>query len=520
MGYAHDITLAYEICSNDTSEWSYPQAFTLGNVFSWGQQCLNQSFRYLRITNITETTANINELVFLDENQQSILPINYLTYATVFDENEQLPAAIDYYSNGYFDEIYYTRTAYEFMNGLPTYETTHPPFGKILIALGASIWGTNAFGFRFMGALFGILMLPFLYLLGRNITNSRLLGFATSFLFAFDFMHYTQTRLTTIDVFITFFVILMYYFMNQYCSHSFYDSKLMHTFFPLGACGIAFGFGIASKWTGAYAGIGLALLFFWQLKIRYTEYKYAKETPTLITNGISHSDIIKNFTTLTWKTIGFCILFFIIIPFLLYTLSYIPFVEPSLGSDSKNLFTKMLLNQKYMLYYHSTLDATHPYSSLWYEWPTMIRPIFYYSKIGLDTIRQGISAFGNPLIWWAGIPCFFYMLYLLISKHDKNAAFICISYFAQYLPWCFISRCTFIYHYFPSVPFVVLMIIYSLKQLENFTTPKIFRTILILYCIATFCLFLLFYPVLTGTETTTEFVNTFLKWQTSWALIQ
>lgn len=31
------------------------------------------------------------------------------------------------------------------------------------------------------------------------------------FLFAFDFMHFTQTRIATIDVYITFFVIAMYY---------------------------------------------------------------------------------------------------------------------------------------------------------------------------------------------------------------------------------------------------------------------------------------------------------------------
>lgn len=81
------------------------------------------------------------------------------------------------------------------------------------------------------------------------------------FLFAFDFMHFTQTRIATIDVYITFFVIAMYYFMYYYCSMSFYDTPLYKTFVPLGLCGICMGLGIASKWTGIYAGCGLALLF-------------------------------------------------------------------------------------------------------------------------------------------------------------------------------------------------------------------------------------------------------------------
>ena len=36
------------------------------------------------------------------------------------------------------------------------------------------------------------------------------------------------------------------------------------------------GFGVASKWTGAYAGAGLGVIFFIDLYRRYREYKFAK----------------------------------------------------------------------------------------------------------------------------------------------------------------------------------------------------------------------------------------------------
>ena len=49
----------------------------------------------------------------------------------------------------------------------------------------------------------------------------------------------------------------------------------------------------------------------------------------------------------------------------------------------------------------------------------MYRPIWYYSGIVTDTVHEGISAFGNPLVWWAGIPAFLFMLYLGIKKKDK-----------------------------------------------------------------------------------------------------
>ena len=68
-----------------------------------------------------------------------------------------------------------------------------------------------------------------------------------------------------------------------------------------------------------------------------------------------------------------------------------------------------------MFNYHSGLEATHPYSSSWYQWPTMVRPIWYYSGYVTDAVKEGISAFGNPLVWWGGIPAFLYVLYLLVT---------------------------------------------------------------------------------------------------------
>ncbi len=47
----------------------------------------------------------------------------------------------------------------------------------------------------------------------------------------------------------------------------------------------------------------------------------------------------------------------------------------------------MLTNQTSMFNYHSGLEATHPYSSSWYQWPTMVRPIWYYSGYLTDAVK-------------------------------------------------------------------------------------------------------------------------------------
>lgn len=516
LGSYHNCQFALEVTENDNPEWHVVEGFekiTMKSVFCWSNVYLPDDCKNIRLTCLSEQ-ASIMELVLIDQKDNAFMPVNAPDYHALFDEGDLLPDAISFRNGTYFDEIYHARTAYEFLTGRTTYETTHPPFGKILISLGVAIFGMTPFGWRIAGTVFGILMLPLLYLLGRNITRERFFAGLSCLLFAVDFMHFTQTRIATIDVFVTFFIILMYYFMYKYCQMSFYDTSLKKTFLPLGACGIAMGFGIASKWTGVYAGAGLAVLFFATLYRRYAEYRYALKTPADSSNGIKHKTIINNFKPHAIKTILFCLVFFVLIPAVIYVLSYIPFV----GSH-EGLLEKMWHNQELMLGYHSGLEATHPYSSSWHQWPTMIRPIFYYSGIISSTARQGISAFGNPLVWWVGIPAFLYMIYLIIKEKDRTAAILCISYLAQYLPWCLVSRLTFIYHYFPSVPFVVLMIVYAAQQIKKRTNENTFRMWIILYAAAAVGLFIIFYPVLSGQTVSISYVNALLRWMDTWVLV-
>lgn len=500
--------------STDGQTWGNDQNLSMKNVFTWHQIALADGQTYVKLINNSED-ATVGEFTFRTADGEIVIPLNSADYPALFDESDTLPETFDYRSSAYFDEIYYFRTANEFITGQPAYENTHPPLGKSLIALGALLFGTNPFGFRFMGTLFGVLMLPFLYIFAQNITSNRFIASITTLCFAFDFMHYTQTRLATIDVYIVFFIILMFCFMERYLRLSFYDTKLTKTFLPLGLSGIAFGLGIACKWSGFYAGAGLAILFFTSLYQRFQEYRYACAHPKETTNGIAHSHIVKSFLPNTYKTIGFCMVFFVVLPLVIYILSYLPFRDYS----QDGLLTRMWNNQFTMFNYHSKLEATHPYSSLWYQWPTMIRPVFYFSKTVGDGLYQGISAFGNPLVWYTAIPAALYTAYMALFKENKTARFLCISFLAQFLPWTLISRCTFLYHYFPSVPFLVLMIGFTMTQLHKKIRPQIFYPLCVAYCAAVIIMFVMFYPVITGTPVSGEYVSTYLKWMDSWVLI-
>lgn len=489
-------------------------SFEMTSVFAWGTKDVHATGRYFKLISTSDKTS-VRELVLLDRDGNRYEPVNRSqpSVSVLFDEQDIYPERSTFRDSTYFDEIYHARTAYEFTQGLYSYENTHPPLGKVFISIGMLIFGVNPFGWRIMGTLFGIAMIPFIYLFAKKLLKKTWVSTIVCAIFAFDFMHFTQTRIATIDVFVTFFIILMYYFMYQYYEMSFYDTSLKKTFIPLGLCGIAMGFGVASKWTGAYAGVGLAILFFITLYRRYQEYKIALSNPAGSTNGIEHKHIIDSFFINVRKTILFCCIFFVVIPIVIYTLSYIPFND----GQGSGLITRMIKNAFGMYDYHSKVDATHPFSSWWYEWPTIVRPIWYYSGTVSSKVSEGISAFGNPLVWWTGIPAFVYMIYLVVKKKDEKALFLSISYLAQYLPWILVTRIVFIYHYFPSVPFVALMIGYSIYDIVN-RHPK-YKKVAYAYTVLVIILFIMFYPVLSGQPVNKDYVSTWLRWFESWILV-
>lgn len=481
------------VSQNAEGPYEYVTDFTMEKVFAWGELTVNQTGRYWSIESQDDKTS-VGELLFYDLEGSIVTPLeSFGGGEALYDEQDTYDGRSSFRNGTYFDEIYHARTAYEYTQGLYSYENTHPPLGKIFIALGIKLWGLNPFGWRFMGTLFGVLMVPLIYLFSRRIFSSTFFSTIVTILFTVDFMHFTQTRIATIDVFVTFFIILMYYFMYAY----FTTNKASY----LCLSGAAMGLGAACKWTGVYAGAGLGILFFGHLFLEYYREKNKER-----------------FWRASLKTIGLCMVFFVAVPAVIYTLSYIPFRDGS----NRGLIARMLYNQKTMLSYHTSIDAQHPYSSWWYQWPMIYRPIWYYSGQISETVKEGISAFGNPLVWWCGIPAFFHLGYLALKKKDMTAGFLTVSYLAQYVPWFFVTRITFIYHYFPSVPFAALMIGYSMYQLLLLSSgtekPYVKRAFVIYTALAVF-LFAGFYPVLSGHPVSTVYVQDFLRWFDSWVLI-
>ena len=464
------------------------------SIYKWNEYSLadiEKTAKYIRI--ISDAKLQMGELCLYDWAGAPI-PVDKLTYddacSTLFDEQRLVPVSQNFMNSTYFDEIYHARTASENLQNIYPYEVSHPPLGKLIIALGIRIFGLNPFGWRFMGVLFGVLMLPFLYVFIKNLFGSSAIAFCGTALFAFDFMHYVQTRIATIDTYGVFFILLMYFFMYRYITapRDGIAASRRKQIVPLFLSGLCFGLGCACKWTVVYGGAGLALI--WLL------FRIARGRELL---AIGHRGEHRRELT---SDILLCVVFFVVIPACIYYVSYWPYgIAAGLDGGTSMLSTHeyadiVLQNQKFMFTYHAGVTATHPYSARWYQWIVDGRPILYYLESLPNNYKSAFGAFMNPLVCWGGLVAIIAMGWRTVRYRDGKALFILIGYLSGLVPWMFISRITFEYHYFPCLIFLVLAICHvfnGFRLRDNLWKPKVYGA-----TAACLALFVAFYPVLSG----------------------
>ena len=462
------------------------------------------------------------KIASVQDNNQSAMRGN--PAAAMFDEQSLVPKMTSYMGEMYFDEVYHVRTAYEQILHMRPYEITHPPLGKTIIGAGIRIFGMNPFGWRVMGALFGVLMLPLMYMLAKRILKKTLYAFIPTFLFAVDFMHFTQTRIATIDSYSVFFIMAMYLFMYIYTEKNYNTQPLHKTLLPLALSGIAFGLGAATKWLCMYAGVGLAVIFFIQVAKRWQEARYARgalrdksvyenmdESKHKYLMGISRDFKKKTLITLLW-----CVLFFIIVPAIIYYIAYIPYMKVA---DAPYDFGRILDNQSYMFKYHTqyVLGSEHPFATEWYEWPIDYRPMWLFKGQGYpEGTMSSMSSFGNPAVWWGGLLSIVALIIIRIkdNRPSKRTMFVAIAALSNYLPWVIVQRETYIYHYFATVPFVILLMgILAKYIIEKYKYGKSFVFAFLGIAVI---LFAMFYPIISGVPFSRHYCDTFLRWLPTW----
>ncbi len=516
----HDINV---YGSNNRNDWTQLCTMEGKGIYQYKIYEGSWDYRYIWIASRNKNDT-ITEFALRKSDHSGFVDLKVLSQSDpsdlypaslIIDEQEKIPLYPTYYEESYFDEVYHPRNAWEIANGQRMYATVHPLFGTNLMALAIRIFGFSPFGWRFAGALFGVLMVPLLYALCKLLFHKTFACTCGAVLLAAEFMHITTSRIGTLEPFSVFFIMWMFYYMIRYYLSSFYDTPLKKQLWTLFVCGILMGIAIATKWTGCYSAVGLAILLFANLIRRWREYvkagKVLKDPAKHTLDQIREAANIRNvFVKYLIITLACCVVFFIIIPIIIYVLTYLP---DHVWKDDTWSLANVWKQTMYIFNYHRNVDATHPYQSVWYMWLLDIRPIWYHISTDGNGYVHSISCFSNPLLCYGGLAAIVTCLVQLILDKDQKAMVILTGYLSALCPWLLVERCVFSYHFYPTSIFAILAIVYVIDRIMR-NAPE-YRKLIIAFLMIYVFLFVIFMPVTCGFGTSQDYINS-LEWLSTW----
>ncbi len=404
-----------------------------------------------------------------------------------------------------FDEVHFGKFVSGYLTGEYFFDI-HPPFGKLLIAGMAKITGFQpGFSFetigekytddaykwlRFLPKLAGALLPVIIFLIALELGISQKFAFQAGLLLVFENSLLVQSRFILLDSFLLLFGFLGILFYLKCQGNISYRRSLITNTFYLSLAGIFAILAASIKWTG-FTFLALILTFY------FVDWlKSEKKKQSAVKGAV----------------------FLVVIPFLIYFsifavhFSLLDKPGPGLAFhppnfQKTNLFSKFIELNTELYQSNARLTATHPYTSQWYTWPLMTRSIFYWTEG-----NSRIYLLGNPLIWWLSTIAVIYFI-INIFKNRKNFSYLLlvIGYLLNLLPFIFIGRVMFLYHYFTSLIFAILILAYSFDK-SDFAHKKIaFNAILI----GSIILFLFFSPLTYG-PSIPEWYYKLTVWLPSW----
>ena len=357
--------------------------------------------------------------------------------------------------NAVFDEIFYPQYGLMYLQG-EEFFYAHPPLANYLYSFAIGVYSLlpwtniesiqtiefsalNPISYRWLNALLGSLLPLIIYRISFLISKNMLFSLLCGFLIAIEGSLIVDSRIALANIFLlTFGFTALYFLLRFYLIEKRTSSLIIASVFM--------GMAISVKWSG----LGFLLVAFFLMG--FIELKQERRL------DIKHFIYLLFFSVLT------------------YTLLFVPdlYLNENYGFLDKH---------RQILGYHQIMvtENEHPYCSKWFTWPFMLRPVGYYFDSNLVN-QSGILVnyfttvhlLPNPFIYWLSTLSIIIMILDLATKFvfkktindntQRLMAFVCFGYLANLLPWAFVERCLFLYHYQAASVFSFLALAWYLSQ--------------------------------------------------------
>ena len=454
-----------------------------------------------------------------------------------------------------FDEVYYAKFANNYLTRTQFFNA-HPPLSQYIIAIGIWIGSHLPFGqdsvnsltgslrstwsYRWLNALTGSFIPLVVAGIAYQLSYRRSYAFIAALFAATDGLFLVESRYALNNVYLVIFGLLGQWFLLLALER---DGRRRG--FWLALAGIGFGASAAIKWNGLWFLLGAYLIWMAAWMIRWFQ------SPRHSAPNQHQPNVIQTpLQNLTQLNVWHVLFYLAIIPALVYSLEWIPHLQlnPTPG------FWEV---QKQILQYHQRIASgskVHPYCSVWYTWPLMIRPVAYFYQTAQTAteplpvmgpplpaadakVIYDVHAMGNPALWWLSTAAILLLLWIVAQRiwiwttasRRFNASsfgdglqtadtwialYLVLNWLANLLPWVRVTRCTFLYHYMGASVFAGLAIAFVVDQCLH-SYRREFRALGVTIIFLILLAFVFWMPIYLGLALSPESYK-FRMWLPSW----
>jgi dolichyl-phosphate-mannose-protein mannosyltransferase len=319
-----------------------------------------------------------------------------------------------------WDERYFPVMANKYLHGEYQFDL-HPPLGKFIIAVGISLFGNDAIGWRIMPLVFGLALLPLVGALGWYCLKERVGALLLVTFFSVETIFIVNSRVGVMDIFLVFFVLA-----------TFLVALRAEGGGQVILASVLLGLAVATKWAAFPVAIPVGYVL-WR------------------------RGLFRQFVGGLWIS----------------AIVYVAVVYVgALISVTANPVDAWLWVWDWHLKAATKISAAipHGWGSPWWSWPVMLRPIRFFYGVNGEVVMD----IGNPLIWWSGTLAVLAGIFDVARKAVANKLSaddpiipIVLGYVFLLIPWMPGTRIPYIYNYLPIYPFAILALAYWLCRLWN-----------------------------------------------------
>ncbi|CAN5512225.1 phospholipid carrier-dependent glycosyltransferase [soil metagenome] len=388
-----------------------------------------------------------------------------------------------------FDEVYYAKDACWYVKAAETLCGTggeqtavHPPLGKWLIGAGIELFGYDPFGRRVAAVAAGTLTIALTYVLGRRLLGSTMGALIGAGLLALDPLHFVQSRVAMLDVFVTGLGVAVFLFLVL-------DRQAeRRPWRPwLAGAGAAAGASLATKWSGALVVVAApVMVLIWDAGAARSRGERSPLAATLRRDG------------------PVVALWLVALPAAVYAVGYIGRLDGALVAapwEQGTWLRALVERQLFMFDFHSNLSDTHAYQSPPWSWPLLKRPVSYYFEVTGSGDYKEVLATGSPLVWWSSLLALGAAAWswLRWRDPDRPEGVILAGFAWSYAPWFLLAgdrSAVFLFYLLPALPFMCLALaLVAVRASRTSGGAAVVGS----FCVVAALLFAFYFPLLSGT---------------------